>query len=253
MGEQILARLIQSYTPDAIVITRKNKIRGEAIAQKYGVTYSSSNSTAVTNAQIIFLCIKPQDFKGVLLEIAPHVAAPIIISIAAAISQSYIMSQIPRAVVLRYMPSPLIAERKGVALLVRDKQNGQRTKQIISQLNAWSSMLQTIPDKDMHIYTVLASCGSAFVAALLLKIFAVIGDSPTHKKILTKVINDTIISLVKKPTVQWRKMVAHASTPGGVTAKGIQVINSKATTFLIKKVIRNAVRQSQRIQKKSEQ
>jgi len=256
IGEQILRYLkLEKGLKFDINISRRTKSKGCHLARKYKVNYFPNNIEAIKDAKIIWLCVGPQQFSTVLKEIRPFVRSnQVIISVAVAISQKYLKKFFPRSPVIRYMPSPLITEGKGIAILVEDKRKlPSKWKKIIAK---WSSELYTVPDSKMHLYTTLASCSSAFIAALLVNLLSDLPgsgrDQLEYKRVILGASRDTLAFLEGKSISEWKKMVEFAATPEGVTVGGLKVINSKIARKIAKRIVLGAVKKSKRVQKSCE-
>jgi len=210
IGEQVLKNLRKDSFADKIYITRRNRMRGLSLAKKYKVIHTS-NEEAIKNAGIVWLCVRPSEYAKLLREIKPFIKNKIVISVAVDLSQKYVKSFCPKAIVIRYMPSLLIVEKKGIALLVKDKR--VIPNNLLKSLQNWSTCLYIIKDNDMHLYTTIVASGSVFVVALLLNAISSVGGK-VDKETFLKVVLESINFIKDKNIKDWQNIVNFAATPG---------------------------------------
>src|SRR5271169_5670033 len=92
---------------DNIYATVQHAERAASLAAKYGIKVTTDNRAAVSGADIVLLCVKPQVLGDVVTEIAGGVREnQLIISIAASVPTSYVEKQLPEGIaVIRAMPN----------------------------------------------------------------------------------------------------------------------------------------------------
>ena len=85
MGGILLKALLEKglLSPKATFATVHHEDRARALAEKLGVSVGTDNLAAVHNADIIFVCVKPQVVQEVMEQIRPNVNnRQLIISVA---------------------------------------------------------------------------------------------------------------------------------------------------------------------------
>ena len=258
IGERILSQIKEkSFSSCSFIITRRNKKAGKAIAKKYKVEYCNQNSRAVTNADVVWLCVRPNQMTAAIKEIKSNLKENcIIFSVAVAISRAYIAKLLPKQNIIIYMPSPLFNINQGVALIsgLRDS----RFKSWQNILKKWSSDLIIVKDKDMHLFTTITSCSSAFYAAILnllflgsKKIQANLNDKKL-KSILALVGAETLFYLKDKDIKEIQTLIKNAATPGGMTEAGLRTLNATETKRIFERFIRATVLRAKTLQKSNE-
>jgi len=88
MGGILLKALLEKglLSPKATFATVQHEDRARALAEKLGVSVGTDNLAAVRNADIIFVCVKPQVVQEVMEQIRPNVTSKqLIISVAASV------------------------------------------------------------------------------------------------------------------------------------------------------------------------
>src|SRR5699024_11993167 len=94
MAEAIVSGLVQApelVKPEDIIVTNKvNEVRLQDLHDKYEVTPIVDKQEVVTDAEVIFLSMKPKDLQSALDEIIPYlVPGQLIISVIAGIEESH--------------------------------------------------------------------------------------------------------------------------------------------------------------------
>src|SRR5215831_12368844 len=71
--------------------TVQHEERVQPLSQKLGIPVSTDNAAAARDADIIFVCVKPQAVQGVVEEIRPQIRSEqLVISVAASVPTSHI-------------------------------------------------------------------------------------------------------------------------------------------------------------------
>ncbi len=109
MGKALIRGLIQSETvaPDKITAADSRKKALKEIGDEFKIKTTSSNIGAVTDADIVVICVKPQVIENVMAEIKPSLSGKtLLLSIAAGVTLSSLASWTPHGVgVVRAMPN----------------------------------------------------------------------------------------------------------------------------------------------------
>src|SRR5215469_4758161 len=84
--------------PEEAIATVQHSERSQAVSHELnGVSVSTDNRTAVTGAEIVLLCVKPQVLGQLLEEIASSLTpSTLVISIAASTTTSFIQQKLGR-------------------------------------------------------------------------------------------------------------------------------------------------------------
>ncbi len=93
---------------DHVVVADPNADRLERLVRTYGVTAAVDNVSAVAHADAVILAVKPQQMRGVALQLAPALAAPekLVVSIAAGIPHAALTRWLGALVpIVRTMPN----------------------------------------------------------------------------------------------------------------------------------------------------
>ena len=123
MGGILLKALLEKglLSPKATFATVQHEDRARALAEKLGISVGTDNLAAVRNADIIFVCVKPQVVQEVMEQIRPSITGKqLIISVAASVPTSHIEKALGSEVaVIRAMPNTPCALGCGMTALCR--------------------------------------------------------------------------------------------------------------------------------------
>src|SRR5450432_868694 len=89
MGGILLKSLLDKkrLSPQFTRATVQHEERARALSDKLGITVSTDNLLAVQNADIVFVCVKPQVVRELMEQIRPNVTGhQLFISVAASVS-----------------------------------------------------------------------------------------------------------------------------------------------------------------------
>src|ERR1700739_1129171 len=79
------------FTPKRVTATVRHDEKAASLAKELGVSVTTNNRSAVKNAEVILLAVKPQVVSEVLKEIKPALSKDtLVISVAASVPTSYI-------------------------------------------------------------------------------------------------------------------------------------------------------------------
>jgi len=108
MAEAIIAGLIRNQVLPAqkIIAAGPRPERGSELIEHYGIRFSTDNTEAVSNADIVILAVKPQKLRAVLAGLRGKIdSRALVLSIIAGASIQTISSGLEHPAVIRAMPN----------------------------------------------------------------------------------------------------------------------------------------------------
>ena len=158
-----IARALSKTTTDFLITDRSGKAK--ALAQELGCTYTSS-SEICTQADAIFLGVKPHMLKGTLAPLTPALLArkPLLISMVAGVEirqiEEYLGVKLP---ILRIMPNTPVAVGKGVIQYCRnDLVTDEMLRTFLGDLSG-AGVLDSLDESLIDAASAISGCGPAFV------------------------------------------------------------------------------------------
>jgi pyrroline-5-carboxylate reductase len=222
--------------------------RARALQDKLQVKVLTSNAEAVRNADIIFLCVKPQVVQEVIEEIRDQITpAQLLISVAASVPTSQIEVALGKPVpVVRAMPNTPCAIGVGMTGLCKGRHAQAEHVQLASALFDVVGRTVTVDEKHMDAVTGLSASGPAFIYIIL--------ESLAEAGVKLGLPRDVATLLAAQTTLGAAKVVLETgdhpallkdavTTPAGCTIDGIlELEEGKLRVTLIKAVVKAAQR-----------
>ncbi len=146
-----------------LTITKRNIHTLQILANK-GVTITSDNKSAVKNADIVILAVKPYNYSEILEEIRPALksAQHLLISVVTGIFIDELDAAIGKKLaIVRAMPNTAIAIKQSMTCLSFKNTNPQQEQQVQAIFDALGKTA-IIDEKLMDAATVLGACGTAY-------------------------------------------------------------------------------------------
>ncbi len=164
MGEAILKGLLEKtdIKADEIIISDINSDRLNSLVQKYGVAGTEDNRRLVNLSKIIFLVVKPKDFKKTLEPLREYLDEnKILISVLAGIKIEKIKKIVPKTPVVRIIPNTPALIGEG-AIGVSFDEDTKDKSQILNILKSLGLVIE-FPEYLMDAVTGLSGSGPAYV------------------------------------------------------------------------------------------
>ena len=215
-----------------ITATDVSSSRLKMLSRRYkGIRVTSDNISAVRSADVIFLCVKPKDFEGVLSEIATYLnpSKHLVVSIAAGITLDFIQTRLPRgARVIRTMPNTPISVGEGVVFIIGGKSAKRQDVDFVSKvLSPVALVIKVKDEKLINSATAVSGSGPAYVyyfAEALIDAAMRIGfDERTASAIVLKTFSGAV-RMMEQGAKDNRKpgdLRADVTSPGGTTFEAI--------------------------------
>ena len=234
MGSILIESLIEAGALRSEEIIASNRTSGkiDRLVDRFdGLQKASSNMEVVQRSEIIFLCIKPSEFKSVINEIKPYVqASQIIISITSPITIAYLEDQLS-AKIAKIIPSITNYVLSGPTLCIFGARLSKEDNIRIEQLLAYISEPIRVSEQFTRISSDISSCGPAFFALILLKfIRAAVEETGIPYADANRLACEMLLGTGKLLTSggftpgELQKRVA---VPGGITAEGLKLLDQK--------------------------
>jgi pyrroline-5-carboxylate reductase len=235
-------------TPALTSATVQHEERASALGKKLGIPVGTDNVSAARNADIIFLCVKPQAVQGVVEEIRRHVGPDkLVISVAASVPTSHIEKALAGNVpVVRAMPNTPCAIGLGMTALCRGQHAGTQHLEVASELFNVVGRTVVVDEKHMDAVTGLSASGPAYIYIIL--------ESLAEAGVKVGLPRDVATLLAAQTTLGAASVVLETgdhpallkdavTTPAGCTVDGIMELEEgKLRVTLIKAVVKAAQR-----------
>ncbi len=250
MGGILLKALLekQLFSSKTTVATVQHEEKARSLGKKLGIPASTDNRSAVRNADIILVCVKPQIVDQVIEQIRSGVTKnQIIISVAASVPTSRIERALKRAVpVVRAMPNTPCVVGCGMTALCKGKFATAQHLEIASTLFGVVGRTVVVDEKLMDAVTGLSASGPAYIYIIL--------ESLAEAGVKVGLPRDVATLLAAQTTMGAATVVLETgdhpallkdavTTPAGCTVDGLlELEEGKLRVTLIKAVVKAAQR-----------
>jgi pyrroline-5-carboxylate reductase len=253
MGTAFVAGLLaaKAVTASQIHITDVRPDNLRSLKKRFKVGVGEDNRTAVHSADVVVLCVKPQQMGAVLDEIKESISSrTLVISIAAGITSAYIENCLRETPVIRVMPNTPALLRAGALVYAL----GRRAKPVHEKLavGILSSVGQVwrAEENQMDAVTALSGSGPAYVF-LLAECLSDAGKTlglpgPLAESLARQTIYGAgrMLAETSDPASTLRERV---TSPGGTTAAALKVLDDKNLRQIFKDALSAARRRSQEL------
>jgi pyrroline-5-carboxylate reductase len=254
MGEILAAGLLSSgwRQPEQIIVTARRADRAEELAQRYGVTASTSNVEATRAAGILIVAVKPTDVDGLLTEIATEVTPDrLVISVAAAITTAFIERRLPPDVpVVRAMPNAPSQVRAGIAAICAGRAARPNHLMVAADVLHHVGEVVTVSEHLMDAVTAVSGSGPAYFALLaeaMIDAGIMLGLSrgvSTELVVQTMLGTARLLGDAKMHPVELREVV---TSPGGTTIMAIRELEQAGVRAAMFNAIQAAMERSREL------
>jgi pyrroline-5-carboxylate reductase len=239
IGGAIVKCILRSKITESVIATRRNLDTLIPLAD-LGANISDNNNVAAREADVVFLCVKPNDIEHVLGEIREEVKGKLVISSAAVIPLETLEAIEPEARYVRTMPNiaamageSFTAYSMGSTTLLEDKST-------VESLLRTMGICMEIEEKYMDAVTGLSGSGPAFVA-IVIEALTYAGLRVGLPRELSKVASAQSVlgaaKLIMENICTPSEITEMVTTPGGTTIEGIyQIEDGKLRTALMNAV-----------------
>lgn len=232
MGSILIESFIKSGALDPLTITANNRSRNkvEQLAENYpGLTAARSNVEVVQRSDLVFLCIKPMEFKKVIGEIKAAVhAEQLIVSITSPVLIRHLEQHLP-CKIAKVIPSITNYVSSGATLCIYGDRVLPADRDHLERLFTYISTPIRVLEQYTRVTSDLSSCGPAFLAFLVQKFI----DAAVEE---TGIPRETAIRLASEMTRGTGELLTsggftpeelqkRVSVPGGITAEGIRMMS----------------------------
>jgi len=233
LGEGLLSGILGSQLVPAshVVATVGHQPRADYLAEKYGIRAGTKNPEAVSGADLVLICLKPQQVKGFVREVKRHLRKDVLlISAAASVTTHFIERELPYpARVVRAMPNTPCLIRQGMIALARGKNATDADLKIAKRMFSSMGRTVTVDEKHMDAITGLSASGPAYVFTIIESLAEAGVKLGLPRELSTELSAQTLLgasALVLQSGEHPAKLKDMVTTPAGCTIDGLLELES---------------------------
>ncbi len=211
-------------------------------ARGLGVTIASSNTDAISKAEIVMLCVKPNVVLDLLDEISASSQGKLFISVAAGITTVNMLSRLPAATALvRCMPNtPALVKTGMTALFASKAVTAEHRTSATSVLTSVGESLWVDTEAELDIVTAVSGSGPAYFFLMMEAMINAGVAEGLSTEVSTQLVLQTALGaavMAKQSEFDAGTLRKQVTSPGGTTAAAIKHFQ----TVEFEKAVRGAV------------
>lgn len=231
MGSILIRSFLTSraLSPEQIIAHNRTPSKAVSLANEwYGLTVAKSNVQVVENSHILFLCVKPFEYRQVLQQVTSSLTREqVLITITSPVNLADLELIVP-CPVIRIVPSITNAACSGLTLVEFGSQVSDGVRQTILSLVSSISRPVEVKPSFLRIASDISSCGPAFLSYILQQMIdSAVQDykiSPEAATYLTTQMVIGVADLLKEEIFTLPALQERVCVPGGITGEGLSAL-----------------------------
>lgn len=247
MGEAMLSAILEkglSRPPD-ISLSDISEARRQHLEQKYGISVTSDNRTAVDRGEVVVLAIKPQNLAGVMTELNGQLKSDqLLISIIAGARIDSLCRGLKHNCVVRVMPNTPAQIGMGMSVWTATKDVTEKQREWAgSILGAMGKEIYVDDEQYIDMATAIMGSGPAYFFLFVESLVNAAVDIGLSREMAEELVLQTMlgsghfIEKSGKEPVELRRMV---TSPGGTTAEALRVFDEAGFVGIITQAVKAA-------------
>ncbi|RHW40983.1 late competence protein ComER [Neobacillus notoginsengisoli] len=233
MGRILAEALLDSGAVEegSLMAVNRTLAKAEALKKVYPGIHVAEKAAEVAHfADIIFLCVKPLESRGVLMEIASFLAEEkCLVSITSPIRTDQLETTADCSVI-RMIPSITNRALAGVTLVTYGEKCSSDWKTKLGELIRKISEPIEIEQQYVRVASDIVSCGPAFFSYLLQEfVLAAVNETNIDEERATNMASGMLIGmgeLLRKGHYTLPALQEKVCVKGGITGEGIKVLEN---------------------------
>ncbi|MBK1706213.1 pyrroline-5-carboxylate reductase [Halochromatium glycolicum] len=255
MARSLIAGLIaDDYDPAGLRVCDPDHEKREQLASNFGVPVSEQAAEAVTDAEVIVLCVKPQVAADACRELAAllHTPHPLLISVMAGVREATIMGWLGGSVPLvRAMPNtPVLVQSGAIGLHAGADTNAEQRNLAEEVLRAGGLTRWVDTEAELDTVTALSGSGPAyfflFMEALEAAAIAEGLDQETARLLTIQTALGAARMAVESDESP-RQLRQRVTSPGGTTERAIAAFEESGLPGLTLRAVAAARRRAREL------
>jgi len=254
LGETLIRGLLDSgeRKPDSIVVTAAHSERVKDLEKRLGVRGAKSNREAARDAEVVLLCVKPQQALPVMQEIGPSLRPDqLLISAASSVSTSILERHLAKEVpVVRAMPNTPVLVRRGMTALARGRHATPAHLDRARAIFGATGRTLEVDERHLDAVTGLSASGPAFIYIVIESLADGGVKMGLPRQVALELAAQTVLgagAMVLETGEHPALLKDAVTTPSGTTIDGIlELEDGGLRVALIKAVVRATRRAGER-------
>lgn len=209
---------------DPVLCTDALPGKAEALVEELGGAVAGSNAELAAQADVVFLCHKPDQLASVAAQMEGNEDGSAIVSILAGVTLDAIRSAYPRAAkVIRLMPNVAVEIGRGTICVAAESDDDPAVRALLERV----ATVVTVPERLIDVATAVMGVGPAYVSLFVeAQVDAAVrlGMPPRMAVELATATTEGSAALLAARDFDTLALRRAVTSPGGVTAKGLAAL-----------------------------
>lgn len=261
MAEAIIKGILAAglYQSENIIASDVRPERLDAMAREYKIKTTLNNEDVIQYAEVLMICVKPQNVKALLDEIAAKVDnKTLVISIAAGITAAYLSKRLPKCQVIRAMPNTPAMVGQGATGLFSANASKMSMVLAVKLFDAVGNAVIVDKEELIDAVTAVSGSGPAYYFLLMEEMIKAgvqlgLSEKTAEELVLQTAYGASLLAKEaykrgEKPAELRRKV----TSPRGTTEAAISIFQQHGFDGIIRAALQRAVQRSAELSKEVE-
>ena len=250
MAEAMIAGLLRKKLADAshIIAAGPRPQRGEELHKKYGIKVTTDNSSAIHEADVVVLSIKPQRLTEVMKGLKGIHSDTLVLSIIAGASIKKISSGLKHKAVVRSMPNTPGQISEGITVWTASREVTSKQQELARAiLGALGEEVFVEDESYLDMATALSGTGPAYVFLFTEALI----DAGVHMGFPRRIAEQLVLQTIKGSAAFYEFAERHPATlrnqvtsPGGTSAEALYYLEKAGFRTAISRAVWAAYQRS---------
>jgi pyrroline-5-carboxylate reductase len=251
MAEAMIAGLLNKklVKPEQIIAAGPRESRGEKLAGRYGVRWTTDNESAAEEGDLVVLSVKPQVLSTVIPEVRGHLRRQnLVLSIVAGAPLKTLADGMAHASVVRAMPNTPGQIGQGITVWTAAAEVNETDKaKACAVLGGLGEELYVADENYLDMATALSGTGPAYIFLFMEAMI----DAGVHmgfsRRVASKLVTQTMLGSViyaqqsDRHVAELRNQV---TSPGGTSAEALYQLEKGGLRTVVSRAIWAAYQRS---------
>ncbi len=254
IGGSVVKSLLKSGYDGKITVAEIVPEKASELEQ-LGATVTGDNREAVKEADVVFVCVKPNVLKTVLMEISNETEGKLVISTAAAVTVKFCKRVVPKARFVRIMPNVAILVQESFTAYCCDDDVTKEDKEKVKELLGVMGIVMEIEEKHMDAVTAVSGSGPGYISVIV--------EAIAYAGLKVGLPRDLALTCAAQAVLGTAKLVLetgqtpaqirdNVTTPGGTTIEAIYEVEGSEVRQALMRAVEAATKKSEKIRKQWE-
>ena len=254
IGGSVVGNLLKSAYGGKITAAEIQQEKVKELEQQ-GVSVTRDNRKAAKEADVIFLCVKPNVLKTVLKEISREAKGKLVVSTAAAVTVKFCKRVVPKARFVRIMPNVAILVQESFTAYCCDDDVTKEDKKKVKEILDVMGRSMEVEERYMDAVTAVSGSGPGYISVIIEAIVYAGLKVGLSRDLALISAAQTVLGTAKlvletgQSAAQIRDSV---TTPGGTTIEAIYEVEGSGIRQALMRAVEAATKKSEKIRKQWE-